>query len=627
MAAARAAPAAPPSVPPPPPKNTLPKRIPSLPQPHLPPPPPIQRTGLRSEKPPPKALPCPRMALYQPPSPNRAPLREKVPFFVLFRFRVVDPFISGEKTKWVPIPPEELQAAADAVLKSRNQSQPHSRNRSNHPRNTNSTSSPLNMTSALPHTRSQSGRTSASHSRVQSRAGSIQSSPRVARSKQLPIDENPSPKAVEPTDASSTSDYISPSNSNLNFNHPSHAVPNGVYHPPPSAAVAIQSPPPPSFHASTPAFYPQGLNGASPLHHLTPPPSIGSPLSPSSPPTHPYPYPMPMYSPYDYTAPGPSFAPGLNPYAPWQDYPPPPRHHLSGQQSPIYPPPPPQHFALQGHDTPPPPISLSGSVNGAPVAPALLNPSASTSSSAAREKTMVFGSISLGSRSPDPLSVPLPLSSAPSASGVNGGTHGASAEAEKLNMVIGKTPTFSIGVDTDELASGSVPARLRSRAKAGEGVNGVSINGKEKEEEETVESSSSPGKTRAPTGAMSASTSAAEVKKWKFGTMSSEGANTSLPPSDVSKAGPSNSSASNNNGVVVPMAVQMHHSATMPEISTGGLLISPPPAVPFALEARSSPSFVLPAQPPRRLSSASSAPLEVDPSLAPPPAALTEKKQ
>lgn len=95
---------------------------------------------------------------------------------------------TGERKKWVPIPPEELQEAADATLKV---------SRTRHSRSRKSPAS-----SQTPHTRGSgssqgqsrvpSASNSVSHSRGQSRSGSAHSSPMVTRGRRLPGDDAPS---------------------------------------------------------------------------------------------------------------------------------------------------------------------------------------------------------------------------------------------------------------------------------------------------------------------------------------------------------------------------------------------------------------------------------------------------
>ncbi|KAI0342314.1 hypothetical protein BDW22DRAFT_182036 [Trametopsis cervina] len=90
----------------------------------------------------------------------------------------------GEKTKWVPIPAEELQAAADAQRTSRSHSSVHSRSRSHQHTISGSPGGSTSGRDSQHRSRAQSSRqsgsqvASTSHSRTQSRSGSLQSSPR-----------------------------------------------------------------------------------------------------------------------------------------------------------------------------------------------------------------------------------------------------------------------------------------------------------------------------------------------------------------------------------------------------------------------------------------------------------------
>lgn len=90
----------------------------------------------------------------------------------------------NEKPKWIPIPAEELQAAADALAKETKQHHPHhhyaSRGLNNH--NAYVSGSTYGHGRSRPH--------STSHSRMHSRAGSLQSSPRLSKGRRLPGDES-----------------------------------------------------------------------------------------------------------------------------------------------------------------------------------------------------------------------------------------------------------------------------------------------------------------------------------------------------------------------------------------------------------------------------------------------------
>ncbi|KAF8886588.1 hypothetical protein BD779DRAFT_1673204 [Infundibulicybe gibba] len=89
----------------------------------------------------------------------------------------------SEKTKWVQIPPEELQAAADAIQsghksRSRKASQPGQR-----------VEKPGSSSGSVSGQNSRSGRNSTSQSRIHSQSGSLQSSPRFPWGKRLPTEE------------------------------------------------------------------------------------------------------------------------------------------------------------------------------------------------------------------------------------------------------------------------------------------------------------------------------------------------------------------------------------------------------------------------------------------------------
>ena len=83
----------------------------------------------------------------------------------------------AEKRKWVQVPPEELQATADALQPRHHRPNPRTRPKSrnyDNSANASSGSGEISQRSSRPH----SVRTSASHSRVSSRTGSVHASPR-----------------------------------------------------------------------------------------------------------------------------------------------------------------------------------------------------------------------------------------------------------------------------------------------------------------------------------------------------------------------------------------------------------------------------------------------------------------
>ncbi|KAL1682510.1 hypothetical protein EV122DRAFT_259352 [Schizophyllum commune] len=113
----------------------------------------------------------------------------------------------GEKPKWIPIPAEELQAAADANMRRQGRNpQARSNFRSSGPHNAGPSSVnsrgpsvPASRISSVPHSRAQS----VANSRHQSRAGSVQTSPFVAI-KPLPEGEARSQQGDASVDANGT---------------------------------------------------------------------------------------------------------------------------------------------------------------------------------------------------------------------------------------------------------------------------------------------------------------------------------------------------------------------------------------------------------------------------------------
>ncbi|KAJ3559164.1 hypothetical protein NM688_g507 [Phlebia brevispora] len=265
----------------------------------------------------------------------------------------------SEKPKWVPIPPEELQAAVDAQRSQQSRrSGGHGRSRSQHrtegrgagatyPSASTSTSASAAVSAAPSvaggvhskgHSRAQSAvrdRTSTSRapsvpqSQTQSRTGSVQSSPKhAARGKRLPEEDvgpvdSALPSAVDRSVRSSRAaspqshgrPYLQVSTS-TNINLPLPPVPvAGMY--------------PAQMRGGSPRL-PYGDGRGSPYYPLPPPPMASYPSSHSanSPSATPYPA-LPGYS----TPPGP-----VPPYAGNAPYPPYPPYHYSygGQAYPPY---------------------------------------------------------------------------------------------------------------------------------------------------------------------------------------------------------------------------------------------------------------------------------------------------
>lgn len=195
---------------------------------------------------------------------------------------------SGEKTKWVPIPPEELQAAADAMHRftqhrsHRIGSQQNSRTHS--PRMTPQASS--SQTQTRLHSGRNSTSNSVSQSRVHSQPGSVQSSPQLVRGKRLPGDEFLPSSAVERTISNKSSGRNSPRfqlphRGSVLFSEPLMpapvAYPTPPYHPPPQGTSHY---PLPAFdntahYSPHPALQP-GVN----LGDVVTPPPLPSPFYP-----------------------------------------------------------------------------------------------------------------------------------------------------------------------------------------------------------------------------------------------------------------------------------------------------------------------------------------------------------
>ncbi|KAJ7599327.1 hypothetical protein C8J56DRAFT_849427 [Mycena floridula] len=316
------------------------------------------------------------------------------------------------KTKWVPIPAQELQAAADAALKSS-----HSRNQSQHS-NTNKPprmQGPGSASGSGPEQGRHSSRNSVSHSvsqsRVQSRSGSVQSSPRFPRGRKLPNEEpsaiefaeniiirtsrmgSPQPSHLRQPQAQG---YVDPNITNFSPLYPVQPPVNGgtTYYPQPSI--------------------PQGHNHAPYSSHT--PPSFANGYQPLPPPGYGNPTPYPIYQnpgQYEYSQ-GPA-----QPYMYWNG---------SGHNTPPYPQQPISHFSP--HQFPsnqhyqPPPINIEAEPPSQP-------PEAS--SNGFIEQPVMFGSIGVDEPS-----------------STNSGSD--------VNSIQRSFSVFSIGIESDE--------RPRTRTKS-----------------------------------------------------------------------------------------------------------------------------------------------------------------
>lgn len=267
-------------------------------------------------------------------------------------------FFSGEKTKWVPIPPEELRAAHDAQQpRHRHHPNGHSRTRSqykSHAPASGSTSTTGSISGQVSQGQSRTHSAmgtrqpgshvgSVSHSQAQSRTGSAHSSPRQLGGRggrRLPEDVNPSkllvpavissvvasskssratsPQPQGPPHQSSSEDLTIPRTSSALYPEPNAPQPHLVQHFDPPFPESSHTPPyytsmapPPlssntsqsyhSTHASnSPASNPYSLPVTAAVPPMYPlPPAIPAALA-----GHP-PYPgnpsYALYSPYEYT--------------------------------------------------------------------------------------------------------------------------------------------------------------------------------------------------------------------------------------------------------------------------------------------------------------------------------------
>ncbi|KAF9652418.1 hypothetical protein BDM02DRAFT_3183801 [Thelephora ganbajun] len=167
-----------------------------------------------------------------------------------------------EKRRWVPVPPEEPQATADA-LQPRHHG-PHPRNRSQYRNNDNSAnassgSGEISQRSSRPH----SVRTSASHSRVSSRTGSVHTSPRFNPANRSLYDTPEVPSPVSYPEALHNSRYL----------HPNPPIDNSMNNPYAYSYSPIEG----SSTGSSSQHYYSGSAGYEnhPLPH--PPPRISGP--------------------------------------------------------------------------------------------------------------------------------------------------------------------------------------------------------------------------------------------------------------------------------------------------------------------------------------------------------------
>ncbi|OSD08183.1 hypothetical protein PYCCODRAFT_1357682 [Trametes coccinea BRFM310] len=488
---------------------------------------------------------------------------------------------AGEKTKWVPIPPEELQ------FERPNRGQ-HPRHRQQHSdRNSRQSAGPSGAASSSSgqgsqqqsRTHSASGMRpppshsgSVSHSQAQSRTGSVHSSPRHSSirggGKRLP-DESGA-RSMRSSGPNSPATYAQPQPLpaqefipmarpyiNTNVGHvgrdttalstipdasSAEMPPPGVYYPPAGPPLGVSpyhSPRP----AGSPVAHPYGLPpmvypGQPGMPAPVPVPGYGTPPYPMYPPYPPYAYGQPyMY----WTPPGAPPPPGMPMTSPTTN----PAHPSDAGVPPptliARPPPPSESEAVAGYrevgPTLPPPAESSPSQVGETVAP----------ERGRRGRELSFGTITVeGAKSPSlaPTSPNTGAALGLDTAGENGSAsaHAEQRKAEEDAKTDGKGfAVFSVGVSPGEPG----PARLRSRTRTHSKGAAATVAGQSEasaQEEEREEG----GATATDDVAVLADVAAKVIDltdpetKWEFGTTkqaderAAQGHNVVPPPtSDV----------------------------------------------------------------------------------------------
>ncbi|THH19626.1 hypothetical protein EW146_g1601 [Bondarzewia mesenterica] len=437
-----------------------------------------------------------------------------------------------EKAKWVPIPAEELQAAADALhVQQASRSQTHSRSHSqyrqhNHSRNPNNhsvgSSQPSQGPSKVP-----SGRTSANHSQIQSQASSPQSSPRYpTRGRRLPTAQDvPTGGGSGSSSGANPADILIVQPRPLSGHSPHHSIPS--YAPPigyPSMPADGYGPSAPSIgptYYTPPAHMP--VPQPSPTHQQPayPPsyrPGLGRngyatqapPMRQSYSGTPPDPY---MYPPYGYYGQplvywnGQERAASHSPYAPVEQQPAPPQQMLHQGEEDL---PPPTMMVR------PPPPQESEAVAGyrevAPVLPQGTNEySGADEAKERRAKDVVFGSIGVpgASQSPSPspdLAAPTNLPKEKEQGEQNVELSPSEEEGEKA------IKKFSIGVAPGDAGPFRMRSRTRSQARRRVETAPGRLGGEDQEDKEAGAEEGAEGKEVQVIDLTDPET------KWEFGT-------------------------------------------------------------------------------------------------------------
>ena len=416
-------------------------------------------------------------------------------------------YFIGEKTKWIVIPPEELQATADSLNPPRSyaQSRSHSQHGAQNSQTRNAAASGSgSMQSPQVPSKTASGRTSTSHSRVHSPSSMASSPQHLGRGRQLPIDVRGT-QAPEQQQQQQSPQRNSPqayTDMALSTPVPYGPIARDVYafgnlpsQSPSSQTYIPQQPPAPAQQQQPPTHYPPALQ-LNPNHPQQPYPSSVSP----------YPQPYPLHTPSDRYGPAPTqplppgwaapehyvYSYGYAPYAQphpiiywpsnlpldirqdgramYPSYPPvqppqtivPPPHVSDDDGAPSGGEEPATHAALPPPTmiARPPPPQESDAVAGYRAVKPILDPGWEESTRGRRD--MIFGSVGApgGSKSPSPS--PQPRSEAQSAA----------IDSQSMNEKPERAAaTFSIGVSPGEAGPSNVRSRTRSQPRLSRGEN------------------------------------------------------------------------------------------------------------------------------------------------------------
>ncbi|KAH9174693.1 hypothetical protein EDB89DRAFT_2067268 [Lactarius sanguifluus] len=407
----------------------------------------------------------------------------------------------SEKTKWIVIPPEELQATADSLNPPRSyaQSRSHSQlgSRNSQARNAAASSSGSMQGSQAP-SKTASGRTSTSHSRAHSPSSMASSPQHPGRGRQLPVDirgpqapEQQHQQQQQSSQGNSPRAYADMALSPVHYgqiardvypygNLPSQSAATQPYipqQPPAPAQPPLSTHYPPAlqlnpthsqqpYTSSSVSPYPQTYPLHTPSDRYGPAPTQPLPPGWAAPEHYVYPYGYPPYAqphpimywpnnlPLDVRQDGRTMYPSYPPVQPPQQIVPPP--HVSeddgapsgGEEPATHPALPPPTMIVR-----PPPPQDSDAVAGYRAVKSILDAGSDREESTRGRRDMIFGSVGApgGCKSPSP--PPQPSSEA----------QPAAIDSQLVNEKPERAvATFSIGVSPGEAG----PSHVRSRARS-----------------------------------------------------------------------------------------------------------------------------------------------------------------